>query len=100
MNDNQIVQRALEAAKLLENPILKEIWEGSRNEAIEALETCSLTKDEASRRDELLWHLQMVKKQKAMMIGMIRQGEFAQHKIDNRKQETRVQSLFRKVVNG
>lgn len=100
MTDNQVVQRGIEAARVLESPLLNEIWDGIEKEATEALVSCSMKPDAKEDRDALIWHLKMVRKQKNAFIGMIEQGKFAQHKIDNNKQETRVQSMFRRVVDG
>lgn len=82
MTEQQTVQRALEAAQLLENPLLLEIWSGIEKEAVEALIACSMKPSAREERDALIWHLKMVRKQKSVLDGLIEQGKFAQHKID------------------
>lgn len=99
MNEKTYVLRGREAETLLNNPILVEIWDGIEKEATDALVSCSMKPDAKDDRDALIWHLKMVRKQKGMILGMIEQGKFAQHKIDTAK-ETTVKSLYRRVVNG
>lgn len=100
MNDQQIAQRGFEAQQLLDNPVLKEIWDGIEQEATEALVACSMKPDAKDERDALIWHLKMVRKQKAMCLGMIERGKFAQHQIDSGKdkEDGFVRGFMRKVA--
>lgn len=100
MTDHKAVLRGKEAQSLLDNPILKEIWDGIEKEAVEALVSCSMKPDAKDERDALIWHLKMVRKQKGMFMGMVEQGKFAQHRIDKAEDRTSVKQLFRRVVNG
>jgi hypothetical protein len=99
MTEQQTALRGREADTLLNNPILKEIWEGIEKEATEALVSCSMKPDAKDDRDALIWHLKMVRKQKGMFFGMVEQGKFSQHKID-REAESKAKTLLRRVVNG
>ena len=100
MNDDLVALRGREAAMLLENPVLQEIWEGIEKEATEALVSCSMKPDAKEDRDALIWHLKMVRKQKGMFFGMVEQGKFAQHQIDKQRDESAVKRFARRVVNG
>ena len=99
-NDHKDVLRGKEAQMLLENQILKEIWEGIEKEATEALVSCSMKPDAKDDRDALIWHLKMVRKQKGMFFGMVEHGKFAAHKIDKEREESSVKRFARKVVGG
>ena len=99
MTEQQTALRGREADTLLNNPIVKEIWEGIEKEATEALVSCSMKPDAKDDRDALIWHLKMVRKQKGMFFGMVEQGKFSQHKID-REAESKAKTLLRRVVNG
>jgi hypothetical protein len=99
MTEQQIILRGKEAAMLLENPILVEIWDGMTKEATEALVACSMKPDAKDERDALIWHLKMVHKQRGMFFGMVEQGKFIQHKVDARE-ESKIKTIFRKVSNG
>ncbi len=99
LSDQHLVLKGREAADLLENPVLLEIWDGIEREATEALVSCSMKPDAKDDRDALIWHLKMVRKQKGMFFGMVEQGKFAQHKID-REKESKTKALFRRVING
>lgn len=102
MTDQLTILRGKEADMLLENPLLKEIWEGMEKEATEALVACSMLPNAKEDRDALIWHLKMVRKQKGAFMGMIEQGKFLQHKIDMQKAqgESVARTFFRKVSNG
>ena len=100
MTEQQIVLKAREADTLLNNPLLQEIWTGIEEEATEALVACSMKPDAKDERDALIWHLKMVRKQKGMFLGMIEQGKFAQHKIDRAEEQSKMKTVFRRVVNG
>lgn len=99
MTEHQTALRGKEAQALLDSTVFKDIWDGVENEAVEALANCSLKAKFKEDRDELIWHLQMVRKQKALLIGMVEQGKFAQHKIDREKDPMTVKSLYGRVVN-
>ena len=100
MTEQQTALRGREADTLLNNPILKEIWEGIEKEATEALVSCSMKPDAKDDRDALIWHLKMVRKQKGMFFGMVEHGKFAAHKIDKEREESSVKRFARKVVGG
>lgn len=99
MSDKDVL-RGREAQMLLDNPLLKDIWDGIEKEATEALVSCSMKPDAKDERDALIWHLKMVRKQKGMFMGMVEQGKFAQHKIDREAESSTVKNLYRRVVNG
>ena len=84
----------------MNNPVMKEIWTGIENEAVEALIACSMKPDAKEDRDALIWHLKLVKKQKGIVLGMIEQGKFAQNRIDRKDEESSVKRFARRVVNG
>ena len=96
MSDKDVL-RGREAEALLDNPILKEIWEGIEKEATEALVACSMKPDAKDERDALIWHLKMVRKQRGAFMGMVEQGRFAQHKIDKSRDEPQAKQFMRKV---
>jgi hypothetical protein len=98
MNEKQAALRGKEAEILMDNSILKEIWEGIEKEATEALVACSMKPDARDDRDALIWHLKMVRKQKGMFIGMVEQGKFAQHQIDRKAEESAGRRMLRKVT--
>ena len=98
MTENQQVLRGKEAAMVLENAVIQEIWTGIENEAVEALIACSMKPDAKEDRDALIWHLKLVKKQKGIVLGMIEQGKFAQHQIDRKAEESKTRSLLRRVT--
>lgn len=100
MTEQQQVLRGQEAAQLLENDLLCEIWGGMEKEAIEALVSCSMKPDAKEDRDALIWHLKMVHKQKAIFFGMIEQGRFAQYKIDSKKENSTIKNIYRRVAGG
>lgn len=100
MTEQKTALRGREAEALMDNPILKEIWEGIEKEAIEALVSCSMKPDAKDDRDALIWHLKMVRKQRGMFFGMVEQGKFAQRKIDRDKETSTIKSLYRRVVNA
>ena len=100
MNEKAQVLRGKEAAMVLENAVIQEIWTGIENEAVEALIACSMKPDAKEDRDALIWHLKLVKKQKGIVLGMIEQGKFAQHLIDRKAEESSVKRFARRVVNG
>lgn len=100
MSDHKDVLRAREAQAVLDNAILREIWDGIEKEATEALVSCSMKPDAKDERDALIWHLKMVRKQRGVLMGMVEQGKFAQHKIDRESENSTVKSLYRRVVNG
>ena len=98
MNEKAQVLRGKEAAMVLENAVIQEIWAGIENEAVEALIACSMKPDAKEDRDALIWHLKLVKKQKGIVLGMIEQGKFAQHQIDRKSEESKTRSLLRRVT--
>ena len=98
MNEKQQVLRGKEAAMVLENAVIQEIWTGIENEAVEALIACSMKPDAKEDRDALIWHLKLVKKQKGIVLGMIEQGKFAQHQIDRKAEESKTRTLLRRVT--
>ena len=98
MNEKAQVLRGKEAAMVLENAVIQEIWTGIENEAVEALIACSMKPDAKEDRDALIWHLKLVKKQKGIVLGMIEQGKFAQHQIDRKAEESKTRSLLRRVT--
>ena len=98
MNEKAQVLRGKEAAMVLENAVIQEIWTGIENEAVEALVACSMKPDAKEDRDALIWHLKLVKKQKGIVLGMIEQGKFAQHQIDRKAEESKTRTLLRRVT--
>ena len=98
MNEKAQVLRGKEAAMVLENAVIQEIWTGIENEAVEALIACSMKPDAKEDRDALIWHLKLVKKQKGIVLGMIEQGKFAQHQIDRKAEESKTRTLLRRVT--
>lgn len=96
MSDKDVL-RGREAEALLDNPILKEIWEGIEKEATEALVACSMKPDAKDERDALIWHLKMVRKQRGAFMGMVEKGRFEQHKIDRAREPSNLKTLFRKA---
>lgn len=98
MTEQQTVQRAQEAQRLLDSPLLLEIWDGIEKEATEALLACSMKPGAREERDALIWHLKMVQKQKSALLGMIEQGKFAQYKIETAKNPS-LKAMFKHFVS-
>jgi hypothetical protein len=101
MDDQANVLIGREAAALLENSVLREVWDGIERECIEALAAVSMKPDAKDDRDALIWHLKLVRKQRGAFFGMVELGKFAQHRIDEkREKDSAVKRFARRVVTG
>lgn len=100
MTDNQIVQRATEAAMVLENEAYKEAMSALKRQVIESWKDCPVR----DREGQLLL-LQLAKladKFESTLQGMIENGKLAARKIDldSVRNESTMHRFARKVVHG
>ena len=100
MTENQIAQRGIEAARLLESEVYQDAMGSLKKQVIESWKDCPVR----DREGQLLL-LQLAKltdKFESILTGMIESGKYSQHKlnVDEVRNESAVKRFARKVVNG
>jgi len=100
MNDNQIVQRAVEASRVLENEAYKEAMTALKNQVVESWKDCPVRDREGQML--LLQLAKLCDKFDAILNGMVETGKLSARKIelDSLRNESAVHRFARKVVNG
>lgn len=98
MTHHQDVQRAQEAAQVLDNPAYKAAMSALRSEIVAAWKHCPVRDAEGQRL--LLQLIKMADKFEAMLNGAIETGKFAQHQIrmDELRNESKARSVLRRIA--
>ena len=99
-NDHKDVLRGKEAAMVLENEAFKAAMDSLRGSVIEQWQSCPIR--DTQGQVLLLQLSKLTDKFESVLIGMLRNGEFAQRRIDLDKvrDEPPVRQFMRKVING
>ena len=100
MNDNQLVQRATDASRVLENEAYKEAMSALKKQVVESWKDCPVRDREGQML--LLQLAKLTDKFESILNGMIETGKLSARKIelDSLRNESAVHRFARKVVNG
>ena len=99
MTDNQVVQRGIEAARVLESEAFKEALNSLRESVIAQWKECPVRDKEGALL--LLQLAKMADKFESILVGMLGNGKFTQRKIemDELRDESKPRQFMRRAVN-
>jgi len=98
MTDNQVVQRGIEAARVLESEAFKEALNSLRESVIAQGKECPVRDKEGALL--LLQLAKMADKFESILVGMLENGKFTQRKIeiDELRDESKPRQFMRRIV--
>ncbi len=98
MTENQSVQRALEAAQVLDNPAYQEAMRQLKTAVIQQWKECPVRDREGQML--LLQLAKLTDKFESLLQGMVATGKLAQHRIDldRERDESIAKRFLRKVA--
>ena len=96
MTEQENADRAIAARQVLENSAYRSAHTMLQAEIVAQWEQCPIRDQEGQRL--LLQLFRLAKKFDGMLAGMVESGKLSQVKIDAERDESRVKTLFRKVL--